>query len=143
MYDTPARHEVTIYRVTVTGHGQVDPAGRSRPCATTRCRRPASRSPSCPRAELAGGAASPTRSRSPTTAGSAPLRHRAAGPAQSSRWARSGANAGRQTATYSRALVAGGVADPLAGPGDHGLTRRHLEHAAVVLDPHRPAQHDA
>lgn len=23
MYDTPARHEVTIYRVTVTGHGQV------------------------------------------------------------------------------------------------------------------------
>ena len=40
MYDTPARHEVTIYRVTVTG-ARAATGWTVGACATTRCRRPA------------------------------------------------------------------------------------------------------
>ena len=91
MYDSPHRHEITVYKVTVTVVGP--PAGLDG-------REPLRRRPGLGQPDA--GHLSPRRADRPP--GRRPVqapRHRPRLARYSSRWARSGSKAGRQTATYS------------------------------------------
>ena len=89
MYDSPHRHEITIYKVTVTEHG-LDQGWTVESLCDDALIWAGLTIATCPRAEL----------NAPPGVGPLPpplTRRRT----QSSRWARSGSKAGRHTATYS------------------------------------------
>ena len=136
MYDSPHRHEITIYKVTVTANG-LDQGWTVESLCDDALIWAGLTIATCPRAELT----SPPRRRPvPRTARTDAPSQLHAEPSLGLLRARGrggpgpGSNAGRQTATYSAPSSPTQVAHPLAGPGEHRLPGEHVEPAAVVLD---------